>query len=96
MNYYGNLRLRVTSGKVTSDWHWLEKGVVTGCTISVILFTLAMNMVATTAEKECRGPLSKSGDIQSPIRAFMDDLTVTTSSVAGGRWVLQGLEKLIS
>ena len=41
---------------------------------------------------ECRGPLSRSGVRQSPIRAYMDDLTVTTS-VIGGRWLLKGLER---
>ncbi|XP_054628013.1 uncharacterized protein LOC129179159 [Dunckerocampus dactyliophorus] len=96
LNYYGNFRLRVTSGSTTSDWHRLEKGIITGCTISVSLFALAMNMVVKAAERECRGPLSKSGIRQPPIRAFMDDLTVTTTSVPGGRWILQGLEKLIS
>ena len=29
----------------------------------------------------------------TPIRAFMDDLTVTTSSVTGSRWLLKGLEQ---
>lgn len=98
LNYgnYWNSRLRVTSGKVTSDWHRLERGIITECTISVILFALAMNMVVKAVEVECRGPLSKSGTRQPPIRAFMDDLTATTTSVPGGRWILQGLEKLIS
>lgn len=95
LNYYENFRLRVTSGNVTSDWHRLEKGIITGCTVSVILFALAMNMVVKAAETECRGPLSKSGVRQPPIRAFMDDLTVTTTSVPGCRWILQGLERLI-
>lgn len=76
LDYYGNFRLRVTSGSITSNWHPLEKGIITGCTISVILFTLAMNMLVKAAEVECRGPLSKSGTQQPPIRAFMDDLTV--------------------
>ncbi|KAL1266763.1 hypothetical protein QQF64_002438 [Cirrhinus molitorella] len=96
LDYYGNFRLRVSSGSITSDWHRLEKGIITGCTISVSLFALAMNMVVKAAETECRGPLSKSGTRQPPIRAFMDDLTVTTTSVPGGRWILQGLKKLIS
>lgn len=45
---------------MTSNWHQLEVGIVTGCTI------------------------------------FMDDLTVTTTSVPGARWILQGLETLMS
>ncbi|XP_063058826.1 uncharacterized protein LOC134452393 [Engraulis encrasicolus] len=96
LDYYSNFRLRVTAGSGTSDWHRLEKGIITGCTISVILFALAMNMIVKSAEVECRGPLTKSGVRQPPIRAFMDDLTVTTTSVPGSRWILQGLEKLIT
>lgn len=96
LDYYNNFRLRVTSGSVTSDWQRLGKGIITSCTISVILFTLAMNMVVKAAEVECRGPLSKSGVRQPPIRAYMDDLTITTTSVPGSRWILQGLEKLIT
>ncbi len=95
LNHYGNFRLRVTSGSVTSDWHQLEKGIITGCTVSVSLFALAMNMIVKAAETECRGCLSKSSIQQPAIRAFMDDLTVTTTLVPGGRWILQGLEKLI-
>lgn len=47
----------------------------------MILFALAMNLVIKSAEMECGGPLSKSGVWQPPIRAYMDDLTITTTSV---------------
>ena len=53
LNYYRNLRLRVTSAITLSGWHQLEKGIITGCTISVSLFTLAMNMMVKAAEEEC-------------------------------------------
>lgn len=96
LDYYKSFKMRVTSGTVTSEWHRLEKGIITGCTISVILFALAMNMLVKSAEVECRGPITKSGVRQPPIRAFMDDLTVTTTSVPGCRWILQGLEKIIT
>ncbi|XP_076860736.1 uncharacterized protein LOC143513938 [Brachyhypopomus gauderio] len=95
-DYYSSFSLRFTSGSVTSAWHRLEKGIITGCTISVVLFALAMNMMVKAAEVECRGPLSKSGMRQPPIRAFMDDLTVTATTVTGCRWLLQGLERIIT
>ncbi|XP_067284127.1 uncharacterized protein [Pseudorasbora parva] len=96
LDYYGSFSLRVSAGSTTSDWHRLEKGIITGCTISVILFALAMNMLVKSAEAQCRGPLTKSGIRQPPIRAFMDDLTVTTPHVPGGRWILKGLEEMTS
>jgi len=94
-DYYRDFKLRVSSGSTTSEWHRLEVGIITGCTISVILFALAMNMLVKSAEPECRGPKSKTGMRQPPIRAFMDDLTVTTESVPGARWILKGLERVM-
>lgn len=54
LNYYKNSRLShsVTLGNLTSEWNRLEKRIITGCTISVILFALVMNMVVKTAEVE--------------------------------------------
>ncbi|XP_063050368.1 uncharacterized protein LOC134445223 [Engraulis encrasicolus] len=95
-DYYSSFSMRFTSGSTTSAWHRLEKGIITGCTISVTLFALAMTMLVKAAEVECRGPLSRSGTRQPPIRAFMDDLTVTATSVPGCRWLLKGLERLTS
>ncbi len=95
LDYYNSFRLRVSSGTATSAWQRLEKGIITGCTISVPLFALAMSMIVKSAEVECRGPMSRSGTRQPPIRAFMDDLTVTAASVPECRWLLQGLQRLI-
>ena len=86
LDYYNNFNLRVTSGTKTSDWHRLERGIITGCTISATLFSLAMNMIIKSAEVEYRGPRAKSGIWQPSLRAYMDDITVTTSSVMGCKW----------
>ena len=95
LDYYNNFNLRVTSGNKTSDWHRLERGIITGCTISATHFSLAMNMIIKSAEVECRGPRVKSGIRQPPLRAYMDDITVTISSVIGCKWIVRGLEKLL-
>ena len=54
-----------------------------------------MNMVVKSAQLECQGPLTKTDVQQLLIRAYMDNLTVTTSSVPGSSWILKGLEDLI-
>ena len=96
LDYYKQFSMIVSAGSETwPEWHRLEVGILTGCTIYVILLTLVMNMIIKSAEPECRGSRTKSGIRQPPIRAFMDDLTVTTESVPGSRWILQELEKLI-
>ncbi|KAJ3582934.1 hypothetical protein NHX12_000088, partial [Muraenolepis orangiensis] len=94
-DYYSNFRMRVSSGAITSSWHKVEIGIITGCTISVTLFSLAMNMLTKSAEPECRGTRTNSGQRQPPIRAFMDDLTVMTESVPGCQWILKGLQELV-
>lgn len=66
LDYYNSFRLRVSSGTVTSAWQWLEKGIITGSTISVALFALAMNMIVKSAEVECRGPMSGAPCLQLP------------------------------
>jgi len=59
LDYYNGFSLRFSAGSTTSECHKLEKGIVTGCTISLIHFTLAMNMLVKSAEVQCRGPLTK-------------------------------------
>ena len=93
--YYDNFQVRISSNILISDWLRLERGIITGCTLSATLFTLAINMIVKSAEIECRGPMMKTGVRQPLIRAYMDDLTVTTTSVMGSRWILRSLEKLI-
>jgi len=41
LDYYNSFSLRYFAGSTKSEWHNLEKGIITGCTISVILFSLA-------------------------------------------------------
>ena len=94
--YYRGLNFRFTVGGYTTEWHRVEKGIPAGCTISVILFSAAMNLLMEAAEKECRGPQTRSGVRQPPGRAFMDDMTLTTKSAVGTRWMLRGLDSLLS
>jgi len=96
LDYYNSFKLRFSTGSTTSECHKLEKGIITGCTISVVIFALAINMLVKSAEVQCRGPLTKSGIQQPPITAFMDDVTVTTTSVPGSRQILKGLEEMIT
>ena len=52
MDYYSNFEVRVATGLKTLAWHKLERGIITSCTISAILFAIAMNMVIKSAEKK--------------------------------------------
>ncbi len=35
LDYYNKFSLRVSTGPLSSDWHQLEVGIITGCTILV-------------------------------------------------------------
>ena len=96
LGHFDNFQVRISSKILISDWHRLERGIITGYMLSATLFTLAINMIVKSAEIECQGPMMKTGVRQPPIRAYMDDLTVTTTSVMGSRWILRSLEKLMA
>jgi hypothetical protein len=95
-HYFDHFKMRFSVGDYTTNWQRLEVGIVTGCTISVVLFAAAMNLLVKSAEKTSRGPVTVSGVKQPPTRAFMDDMTITAKSVVEGRWMLEDLEHLIT
>ena len=54
-NYFNGMRLRFSAGNITTSYISLEKGIVTGCTVSPILFIMGMNIIMKAAERETRG-----------------------------------------
>ena len=95
-SYFNGMKIRFKSGDFTTNWQDLEKGIVTGCTVSPILFVMAMNIIMETAERETRGPMMKSGIYQPANRGYMDDLTITTKSHIQARWVLNALDEVVT
>ena len=90
--YYDNFYLRFSCASGNTRWQRLEKGIITGDTISVILFARAINLMVKSSERS-KGPKQRSGTRHPPIKAFMDDMTVSTNHAAGARWTLAALEK---
>nr|XP_055041026.1 uncharacterized protein LOC129428141 [Misgurnus anguillicaudatus] len=93
-NYLRDIKLRFQSARFTTKWQPVEKGIVTGCTISPILFTMGMNPIISVASTKARGPKTATGCQQPAIRAFMDDLTVITPTHVQARWVLAELDSM--
>ncbi|CAC5359709.1 unnamed protein product [Mytilus coruscus] len=56
-HYFNNFVMRFTVADYTTAWQRLEVGIVTGCTISVDLFSAAINLLVKPAEKTNRGPV---------------------------------------
>jgi hypothetical protein len=89
--YFGKISIRFTVNGQETKWQSLAVGIITGCTISVILFTAAMNIMLKSVEKKNRGPSVTEKIRQPPTRAFMDNMTLTTMAVVEGRWLLEDL-----
>ena len=81
MSHFGRMKMRFSVGKEVTQWQKVQKGIMAGCTVSVVLFITAMNVIIDAVETECKGPTSTSGVRHPPCRAFMDDITAMTSSM---------------
>lgn len=53
-SYFGGVKLRFKTVHFTTQWQSLEKDIVTGYTVSPILFVMGMNLLITAAEKEAK------------------------------------------
>ena len=94
-SYYSDIKIRFTTKEYTTDWQQVEKGIITGCTISVILFAIAMTMLVMSVKGETKGPKTATGQQQRNSRLFMDDITTTTGNLVQTKYLLEKLmEKL--
>ena len=89
--YYADVRIRFTTADFTTEWQQLEKGIITGCTMSVILFALTMTMLVLSVKGETKGPKTESGQQQESCRLFMDDIASTTETLVQTRYLLDKL-----
>ena len=90
--YYKEVSIRFTTEHFTTGWQLLEKGIITGCTLSVILFSLTMTMLMLSVKMETKGPKSSSGQQQQNTRLFMDDISTTTETTVQTRYLLGEME----
>ena len=76
--------------EMCSSWHKYEKGIFAGCTISVILFLVAMNVILeyVSVVKVPRYTLQNGNQLPWQ-RGFMDDLSLMSSTVGGTLILLQ-------
>ena len=95
MKYYEGFQMRFSTGEYTTRWVDLEVGIPMGCTISPILFVLAMEVITKAAERSGAGIAFSEGEELPPIRAFMDDLTLLCPSTEAVMNILSKLEELM-
>ena len=92
-SYYADVKIRFSTKNYTTEWQRVEKGIITGCTLSVILFTLAMTMLVASAKRETKGPRTESGQQQENARLFMDDITTATENLVQTKHLLDNLAR---
>ena len=90
-SYYNDVRIRFKTRNFMTEWQRLEKGIITGCTLSVILFALTMTWLVVSEKNKTKGPKLQSGQRQENSRLFIDDITTTTETIPQTRDLLNSL-----
>lgn len=80
--YFQDVQMCFSTVAFTTAWQWIEMGIMTGCTISLLAFTMAMGLVVG-------GERWQDGLRFPPIRAYIDDMTLVTSIIACTRRLLE-------
>ena len=97
-DYFSGFRMRFSTNSYTTDWINLEMeiGIAMGCTISPILFVMAMEVILKASE-DSTGPANLGGGCYMPsLKAFMDDTTIICSREDETRRMLERLDVLMA
>ena len=94
--YFSDLQLSFATPSFRTDWHSLEIGIMAGCTISPLAFTMAMEVIIRASKWVVKGERLKSGERLTPIRAYMDDTTTLTTSIPCTKRLLNKLQENIA
>ncbi len=90
--YFQDLQFCDTTQDSTTAWQHLEIGIMAGCTISPLAFTMAMELIIRASRWVVGGERLKSGLRLPPIRAYMDDMTTITMTNACTKCLLYKLQ----
>ena len=81
--YYKGIFSKSFSQSATSSQHRHQQGIFAGCTLSIILFLAGMNIILEYS-MQARVPQFTTNNTALPLlRAFMDDLSLTSSTISG-------------
>jgi hypothetical protein len=94
--YFSVFKMRFTTGFYTTSWTPLEVGIAMGCTVSPVLFVLAMQVILKATEAEGKAAHIGEGVYMPPLKAFMDDTTVIQNGEKRTKAILDRLDAVIS
>ena len=87
-NYYKGIFSKSFSESATSAWHRHHRGIFASCTLSIILFLAGMNIILEYSA-QVKVPKFTTNNTELPLlRAFMDDLSLMSSTVSGAQTLL--------
>ena len=86
-NYYKEIFSKSFSESATSAWHRHHRGIFVSCTLSIILFLAGMNIMLEYCA-QVKVPKFTTNTELPLLRAFMDDLSLMTSTVSGAQTLL--------
>lgn len=95
-SYFQDVQFCFNTTEFTTSWQCLEVGIMAGCTISPLAFTMAMEVIIRASKWVVGGQRAESGLRLPPLRAYMDDITTLTTTVPCTRRLLRKLEENIS
>ena len=94
--YYSGIYSCSFSQSAPSSWHQHFKGILAGCTLSIILFLAWINVIIEYTLASSARKFVSTGNVAFPlIRAFMDDLNLMSSSVSGTQNLLHRCVKAL-
>ena len=91
--YFQAIRLCLSTAGFTTGWQRLEIGIMAGCTISPLAFTMAMEIIIRASKWVVGGDRRQGGMCLTPIRAHRDDMTLVTTTVPCMKRIFERLKK---
>ena len=79
--YFADIQLCFNTSNYTTSWQHLEIGIMAGCTISPLAFTMAMEVIIRASKWVVGGERLQDGTRLPPIQAYMDDMTMQASII---------------
>ena len=86
--YYKGIFSKSFSQSATSSWHRHQQGIFAGCTLSIILFLAGINIILEYSMQDRVPQFTTSNTVLPLLRAFMDELSLMSSTVSGAQTLL--------
>ena len=86
--YYSGTFSKSFSQESPSSWYRQQRGIFVDCTLSITLFLAGMNIILEYSLVATTPQFHLNNISLPPIRAFMDDLNIMSSTICGAKTLL--------